>query len=1312
MSPWRRHNIVALCLAVAGLILSDIAKAIPGDILFSDDFESGFGQWTAAGAGDAGIGTETANSGTSSMRLRWNTVTSTSIAFNAAVPAADFSVWIQRGDDAFSEDPDGGEDLSVQYLNNVGTWITLETFLGSGTPGEIITRTYIFPADALHAALQLRFSHAAGSGVDWDYWHVDDTIVTEIAVPPPLAVGSCDDFESGFLYWTAAGAGDASVGTFTANSPTSSMHLRWNTVSSTSQVIDYSGATAAVITAWIRRGSDTFSENPEAGEDLIVEYLNNVGTWINLETFLGGGTAGQIYTRIYALAADALHVNFQLRFRLLAGSGGPPANAGLGWDYWHIDDVCFYDAVAAYYAMDPEPAWPGAGSVIDYSGNANHGDPVGGVSTATATPAIAGNPGTCGYGVIPSNTATGTFDAVNTTLTPGAIGGVTFWYRNNTNWVGSGDRMLLDASVNLGGGGADKYFFLVKRNNGRLRFRLEDSADTDSQAQSAVFNIAANTWVHIGVSWDLTNDALAVFLNGATVATSGTNLNGTPAAWNTLYIGDNRTTGVGGAGYSGNSANGLIDEVRYYISPINAAQAAADMAATHRCTNHISIIHDGQAVNCQAEPITFAAHMVNHTIDLGYTGVLDLSTSTGRGDWTVIAGNGPLNNGAANDGLATYTMVGADFGAVILGLKDTTVEVLNINVTDGRISETTGTATPAEDPNLNYAESGFQFLADTVAAAIGTQIGDKPSNVAPSNQVLELQAIRTSDSTGQCESALQNVVPIEMAFECRNPTTCTANEVNIDGGTPTNIPGSPLGPIGSWTNVNLNFGNATDTTATFVMNYPDVGELRLYARYNIPLDDGSSTPSGIYMNGNSNSFVVRPFGFYINVTGNPAAANPAGAAFTQAGADFTTTATAVLWSAADDGDNNGVPDNHDDTNPANNADLSNNTAALNYGQETPAEDVTLSTLLDQPGGGNDPGLLGGITLSSFTNGVDSSTTTRYDEVGIIEIIANIADGNYLGIGASTADIESRSGYVGRFYPNHFRLSAGAISNRVDLACAPPSTFTYMEEILQLEFTLTAENARAPAATTQNYTTAGGFAKIDPTVIGNLNIGAIDTVAPTPLTARITEDSSAASSPWAIGVTNIFARVSLDRAAALDGPYTSLAWGVAPADSDSVILNTYDLDVDDNAINDHGLVASNNVRFGRAFVESVSGSELVPLVLPLRLEYYNGTQFILNTNDSCSTYNSADLSFSNRVGLPADPAAAGAGTFSNGLHDPLNPITLNSGTNIGSVDATWNVPNYLEFDWDADTFFDDDPTGKATFGIFDINPRRIHIREVY
>ena len=83
-------------------------------------------------------------------------------------------MWIRRGADSFSEDPDGGEDLVVEYLDNTNSWVALGTFSGSGGPGQQFTPTYTIPASGLHSGFQVRFRMTGGSGPIWDFWHVDD----------------------------------------------------------------------------------------------------------------------------------------------------------------------------------------------------------------------------------------------------------------------------------------------------------------------------------------------------------------------------------------------------------------------------------------------------------------------------------------------------------------------------------------------------------------------------------------------------------------------------------------------------------------------------------------------------------------------------------------------------------------------------------------------------------------------------------------------------------------------------------------------------------------------------------------------------------------------------------------------------------------------------------------------------------------------------------------------------------------------------------------------------------------------------------
>ncbi len=313
--------------------------AAPGDVLFSDNFEDGtLAPWTTTNGARSGVSNSPgwAGSGAWGAYTRNNAVSVSSPTINAAVPDARLDIWVRRGADAFSEDTDNNENLVLEYRRADNTWAGLKTYFGSGTNGQVYQDSFLLPADALHGALALRLRQTQGSGFDYDYWHFDDVVITEIAPAPPLGVGTCDDFENGLnANWTIEPTtGFAGVSTATSASPQNSMFMNGGSVIVRSNVIDTGGGSFTDLTMWIQRGSDTFSEDPDSGENLVVEYLNDTGSWLALETFAGSGPAGQVLTRTYNLPAAGRHSNFQLRFRMTGGSGA-------AWDYWHVDDVCF-----------------------------------------------------------------------------------------------------------------------------------------------------------------------------------------------------------------------------------------------------------------------------------------------------------------------------------------------------------------------------------------------------------------------------------------------------------------------------------------------------------------------------------------------------------------------------------------------------------------------------------------------------------------------------------------------------------------------------------------------------------------------------------------------------------------------------------------------------------------------------------------------------------------------------------------------------------------------------------------------------------
>ena len=213
---------------------------------------------------------------------------------------------------------------------------------GDGTAGQIYVYDAELPGDASHANFQIRFSLLAGSGDGWDYWHVDGVRVTESTWVPGDIIYE-EDFEDGGWTsdWQIGGSGAAGRDTRTSESGTHSFFLGERNVRATLRNgrVNLENQTAR-LRFWVQRGADSFSEDPDVGEDLRVQYLDDHGRWQTLVQYAGNDTPGEMFVFDELLPDDALHSRFRLRFELLNGSGR-------GWDYWHVDNIRITGAAAA-----------------------------------------------------------------------------------------------------------------------------------------------------------------------------------------------------------------------------------------------------------------------------------------------------------------------------------------------------------------------------------------------------------------------------------------------------------------------------------------------------------------------------------------------------------------------------------------------------------------------------------------------------------------------------------------------------------------------------------------------------------------------------------------------------------------------------------------------------------------------------------------------------------------------------------------------------------------------------------------------------
>lgn len=476
------------------------------------------------------------------------------------------------------------------------------------------------------------------------------------------------------------------------------------------------------------------------------------------------------------------------------------------------------------------------------------------------------------------------------------------------------------------------------------------------------------------------------------------------------------------------------------------------------------------------------------------------------------------------------------------------------------------------------------------------------------------------------------------------------------------------------TPVTLDFNNSAQSS--FTVAYADAGQLQLNAQY-----DGSGEEADLVMTG-SDAFVVKParLDIFATTDGTTALDNSGstGTPIWPAGNNFFVAVQGVCADA---------------------------TVTPNFSAAT----TLVAVDPFQPATGTLGSLTNGAILATdYSAGVASKSNIQYDEVGTMTLKAEVAD--YLGTGL----LSGISGVIGRFTPRHFLLSGvPIITTRSDLACAPVSTFTYMGEPFKIQFGLEAQNAAN--GRTNNYT--GAYAKLNPATSAPFNFGAVSPGPPaTPLTARLDLGIAPVGS-WLDGVGDFTVTMALNRGAAVDGPFDNLALGMAPLDTDNVAYRSADLDLDAdlNASNERIRLATTPLRYGRLTLQNAYGSELLALTMPLRAEYYDGTNFVTNPADSCTPYAGATAILDNYLfNLQAgETSASGAGTLLAGagnlqLSAPATPTEVND----GSVDVTLPTDSWLRFDWDSNVGTpESNPKARGSFGIYKGNPRLIYLREV-
>jgi MSHA biogenesis protein MshQ len=301
--------------------------------------------------------------------------------------------------------------------------------------------------------------------------------------------------------------------------------------------------------------------------------------------------------------------------------------------------------------------------------------------------------------------------------------------------------------------------------------------------------------------------------------------------------------------------------------------------------------------------------------------------------------------------------------------------------------------------------------------------------------------------------------------------------------------------------------------------------------------------------------------------------------------------------------------------------------------------------------------------------------------------------------------------IGRFVPDYFDV---AVSNTPqfrtfdDTACV--RSFTYIGQpfgyVTAPQATITARNAGGgatrnyqgvwwrlnPAGVTQTYTSGPGMPA--------LNTSSILTPAITPL------NNDTGSGTISVNGSDRIAYVR--NAAVPQAPFSAsiaLAMSVEDAseNSGSIATPTPALFIGSGtgiAFDGVGVSNGSEFRYGRLNVVNAYGSDRLPLPITVNAQYWNGTAFVTNAADNCTSLAGTNFALSAGRGAAINTTIQGSGTMVSGIGKIMltkpTAVTSKGSVIVGPGPA---IISYLP------------GSGVASFGIPNNGPV-IYMREIY
>jgi len=737
------------------------------------------------------------------------------------------------------------------------------------------------------------------------------------------------------------------------------------------------------------------------------------------------------------------------------------------------------------------------------------------------------------------------------------------------------------------------------------------------------------------------------------------------------------------------AANGSITvakdgEFEFDSSELNDLDSHGFCNSGAASIDHFQIIHDGSGLTCEAETITVKA----------CTNAFD-GTCTLSGDAVTLdlmaTGSSTVNNSLSFTGSTTTQLAYTTPETVTLSINNTSISAVNGFVCNSN---------NAGDCNLTFADAGFRFLYNGT-----TTIANQTAGVTFS-QPLALQAVENTN--GVCTGIFSGNVNVNLSQENVSPSGTAGLSFQENGANLAKFPAFT-------NNVTLNF--SVNSTATLTSpRYLDAGQIRLRASY---------SSGGVSLEGASNSFWVKPDKLVVEaksggtdlngVDRNATVSHKAGQPF-----DFIVTAVNSLGN---------VTPNYQP-----------GSIELTHTRVLPTDVGSVNGVLTYAAGGAIVNSMSGITsavsLTPFSSGISSYSNASYDEVGIINI--DVEDVDY---GGQSIAVEADAITVGRFKPDHFIQTIENVGAFTSSCNSGASTFAYIGQTNAALGTIRYGFSLAPQIKIAAYNASGALTEnFNEDSAGSAN-DFMTLVASDVTLTQPTADSTA------LGLDNnpIAISASLSTGTiAQSATRGEVIYTLSDNDRYYYVRNANakvtpfmsDINIEVASIVSDGVSATTltdidgtspiSIRYGRLYIENGFGPETEALRVSMQAQYYDGSSFVVNTDDNCTTLpvvtkvttgNLYDSMASNQYRLldnvdsepvtVTDTSITGSGTVSNGLFDDYQ-FTAPGANKRGALLMEYEAPSWLKYDWSTT---DNNPSATFTFGLFRGNDRIISWREI-